>query len=173
MKISSQSVPQDQESVTFSHSVISLNQLLQNSKNTAYIFLTFRNNVKIFLSQNILQNILNVVYRTTLSIRTERTEKQWRHEEQSDQGLYCLSFYLLHLHNDTARKTELLSFRIFSILFSGVPILRGFHLKKCLLIAFEWRKWLLWAVTVRIMFLLDQAGHLKIIWNLVLYARLF
>ena len=71
-----QSVPQDQKSVTFSHSVISLNQLLQNSKNTAYIFLTFRNHVKIFLSQNILQNILNVVYRTTLSIRTERTDKQ-------------------------------------------------------------------------------------------------
>ena len=71
-----QSVPQDQKSVTFSNSVISLNQLLQNSKNTAYIFLTFRNHVKIILSQNILQNILNVVYRTTLSIRTERTDKQ-------------------------------------------------------------------------------------------------
>ena len=56
--------------------LFSLNQLLQNSKNTAYIFLTFRNHVKIFLSQNILQNILNVVYRTTLSIRTERTDKQ-------------------------------------------------------------------------------------------------
>ena len=70
-----QSVPQDQKSVTFSHSVISLNQLLQNSKNTAYIFLTFRNHIKIFLSQNILQDILNVVYRTTLSIRTERTDK--------------------------------------------------------------------------------------------------
>ena len=67
-----QSVPQDHKSVTFSHSVISLNQLLQNFKNTAYIFLTFRNHVKIFLSQNILQNISNVVYRTTLSIRTER-----------------------------------------------------------------------------------------------------
>ena len=76
IKISYQSVPQDQKSVTFSHSVISLYQLLQNSKNTAYIFLTFRNHVKIFLSQNILQNISNVVYRTTLSIRTERTDKQ-------------------------------------------------------------------------------------------------
>ena len=41
---------QDQKSVKFSHSVISLNQLLQNSKNTANIFLTFRNHVKIFLS---------------------------------------------------------------------------------------------------------------------------
>ena len=74
-----QSVPQDQKSVTFLHSLISLNQLLQNSKNTAYIFLTFRNHVKIFLSQNILQDILNVVYPTTLSIRTDRTDKQWRH----------------------------------------------------------------------------------------------
>ena len=71
-----QSVPQDQKSVTFSHSVISHNQLLQNSKITAYIFLTFRNLVKIFLSQNILQNILNVVYRKTLSIRTDRNDKQ-------------------------------------------------------------------------------------------------
>ena len=74
-----QSGPQDQKSVTFSHSVISLNQLLQNSKNTAYIFLTFRNHVKLFLSRNILQDILNVVYRTTLSMRTERTDKQRRH----------------------------------------------------------------------------------------------
>ena len=49
----------------FSHSIISLNQLLQNFKNTAYIFLTFRNHVKIFLSQNILHNVLNVVYRKT------------------------------------------------------------------------------------------------------------
>ena len=71
-----QSGPQHQKSVIFSHSVISLNQLLKNSKITAYIFLTLRNHVKIFLSQNILQNILNVVYRTTLSIRTERTDKQ-------------------------------------------------------------------------------------------------
>ena len=90
-----QSVPQDQKSVTFSHSVISLNQLLQNSKNTAYIFLTFRNHVKLFLPQNILHNVLNVVYRTTLSIRTERTDKTVKTlirlllEEQSDQGLYC------------------------------------------------------------------------------------
>ena len=51
-----QSGPQDQKSVTFLHSVISLNQLLQNSKITAYVFLTFRNRVKIFLSQNILRN---------------------------------------------------------------------------------------------------------------------
>ena len=76
VRATKQSVPQDQKSVTFSHSVISLDQLLQTSKNTAYIFLTFRNHVKIFLPQNILQNILNVVYRTTLSIRTERTDKQ-------------------------------------------------------------------------------------------------
>ena len=46
----------------FGDSIISLNQLRQNSINTAYFFLTFRNHVKIFLSQNILQNVLNAVY---------------------------------------------------------------------------------------------------------------
>ena len=51
-----QSGPQDQKSVIFLHSVINLNQLLQNSKNTANIFLIFRNHAKIFLSQNIMQN---------------------------------------------------------------------------------------------------------------------
>ena len=56
INVSIQSGPQDQKSVIFSHSVISLNQLLQNSKNTANIFLTFRNHVKIFLSQYIMQN---------------------------------------------------------------------------------------------------------------------
>ena len=70
-----QSGPQDQKSVTFSHSVISLSQLLQNSINTAYIFLTFRNHVKIFLSQNILHNVSNVVYCKNLSIRTNRSDK--------------------------------------------------------------------------------------------------
>ena len=61
---------------------------------------------------HILHNVLNVVYRTTLSIRTERTDKTVKAlfrlllEEQSDQGLHYLSFYLLHLHNDTARKTQ-------------------------------------------------------------------
>ena len=44
-----QSIPQDQKSVIFSHSVISPNQLLQNSKNTAYIFLTFRKGQNISL----------------------------------------------------------------------------------------------------------------------------
>ena len=176
--LSYQSVPQDQKSVTFLHSVISLNQLLQNSKNTAYIFLTFRNHVKIFLSQNILQNILNVVYRPTLSIRTERTDKQWRHwSDCSLRSSLIRVFTVCHsicfiCTMILQGKPKLFSFRIFSILFSGVPILRSFHLKKCLLIAFECRKWLLWAVTVRIMFLLDQAGDLKIRWNLVLCARL-
>ena len=51
-----QSTPQDQKSVMFSHSVISLNQLLHNSKNTANILLTFRNSVKVYLSQNIMHN---------------------------------------------------------------------------------------------------------------------
>ena len=53
-----QSGPQDQKSVIFSRSVISLKQLLQNFKNTANIFLTVRNHVKIFLSQNIMHNQL-------------------------------------------------------------------------------------------------------------------
>ena len=103
-KVVIQSGPQDRKSVTFSHSVISLNQLLKNFKNTANIFLTFRNHVKIFLSQNILHNVLNVEYHNTLSIRTDRTDKTMMTlirlllEEQSDQGLYCLSFYLLHIH---------------------------------------------------------------------------
>ena len=43
--------------------------------NTAYIFLTFRNHVKIFLSQNNLHNVSNVVYRKNLSIRTNRSDK--------------------------------------------------------------------------------------------------
>ena len=71
---STQSGLQDQKIVIFLHSVISSNQLLQHSKNLADIFLTLRNHVKIFLSQNIL-HVLNVVYRKTLSVRTERTDK--------------------------------------------------------------------------------------------------
>ena len=51
-----QSGPQPQKSVIFSRSVFSLNQLLQNSKKTANIFLTFRNHVKIFLSRNTMHN---------------------------------------------------------------------------------------------------------------------
>ena len=94
-------------------------------------------------------------------------------EEQSDQGLHFLSFYLLDSHISLQRKPKRFNFRIFSILISDVPTLRGFHQKKCLLIAFQCRNWILWAVTVRIMFLLDQAGSLKIRWNLVLYARLY
>ena len=46
-------------------------------------------------------------------------------EEQSDQGLHCLSFHLVLLHNILQRKSKLINFRIhvFSILISGVPIL--------------------------------------------------
>ena len=132
-----QSGPQDQKSVTFSHSVISLNQLLQNSINTAYIFLTFRNHVKIFLCQNILHNVSNVVYCKNLSIRTNRSDKTVKAlirlllEEQSDQDLHCFSFYLLHLHIILQGKPKLFNFRIFSILISVVPIFRRFHLKNC------------------------------------------
>ena len=130
-----QSRPQDQKSVIFSHSVISLNQLLQNSKNTANIFLTLRNHVKIFLSQNIMEDFSSAVYRKNLSIRADRTDKTVKTlnrlllEEQSDQGLHCLSFCLLHLHIILQPKPKLFNFRRFSILFSGVPILRGFLLK--------------------------------------------
>ena len=128
--------PEHQKSVIFSHSVISLNQLLKNSKNTANIFLTFRNHVKIFFSQNITHNFESVVYRKNLSIRTDRTDKTMKTlirlllEEQSDQGLHCLPFYLVHLHITPQRKPKLFNFnRIFSILISGISILRGFQLK--------------------------------------------
>ena len=50
-------------------------------------------------------------------------------EEQSDLGLHCLSFYLLHLHIILQRKLKLFNIRISSILISGVPIRRGFHLQ--------------------------------------------
>ena len=86
--------------------------------------------------QNILHNVLNVVYRKTLRIRTDRTDKTVKTliglllEEQSDQGRLCLSFYLLQLHIILQGKPKLFNFRIFSILISGVPILSGFHLKK-------------------------------------------
>ena len=107
-----QSGPQDQKSVIFSHSVISLNQLLQNSKNTANIFLISINHVKIVLSQNIMHNFLSVVDRKNLSIRTDRTDEIVKTlirlllEEQSEQGLHSLSFYLLHFIHHTATKTR-------------------------------------------------------------------
>ena len=135
-KFTIQSGPQDQKSVTFSHSVISLNKFLQNSINTAYIFLSFRNHVKIFLSQNVLHNVSNVVHCKILSIRTNRSDKTVKTlirlllEEQSDQVLHCLSCYLLHLHIILQGKPKLFNFRIFSILISVVPIFRGVHLKK-------------------------------------------
>ena len=68
-------------------------------------------------------------------IRTDRTDKTVKTrirlllEEQSDQGLHCLPFYLLYLLNILQGKPELFNFRIFSLLISGVPILRGFHLE--------------------------------------------
>ena len=105
-------------------------------QNTANIFLTFRNHVKIFFSENIMHNFQSAEYRKNLSIRTDRTDKTVKTlirlllVEQSDQGLHCLSFYMLHLHIILQRKPKLFNFRIFSILISGVPILRGFHLKK-------------------------------------------
>ena len=88
-----------------------------------------------YFSQNILHNVLNVVYHKTLSIRTDRTDKIVKTlirlllEEQFDQDLDCLSFCLLHLRIILQGKHKLFNFRIFSILISGVPILRGFHLE--------------------------------------------
>ena len=82
-----------------------------------------------------MHTFLSVVYRKNLSIMADRTDKTVKtlirllFEEQSDQGLHCLSFHLLHLHIILQRKLKLFNFRIFSILISGVPILRGVHLK--------------------------------------------
>ena len=76
-----------------------------------------------------------VVYRKNLSISTDNGAKTVKTlirllpEEQSDQGLYCLSFYLLHEHIILHQNLKLFNFSIFSILISGVRILRGFHLK--------------------------------------------
>ena len=128
-----QSGLQDQKSVKVSTNDYKI------SKNSDNIFLTFRNHVKIFLSQDIMQNFKSVVYRKNLSIGTDRTDKTvktlirlpFEEQEQSDQGLHCLSFCLLHLHIILQRKLKLFNFRIFSILSSGVPILRGFHLNVC------------------------------------------
>ena len=135
MYFSLQSGPQDQKSVTFSHSVTSLNQLLKNSKNTANIFLTFRNHVKIFLSQNIMHNFISAVYRKNPSIRTVRTDKTVKTlirlllEEQSDLSLHCLSFYLLHLHIILQRKPKLFNFRIFFNTYIRCSDSKSFHLK--------------------------------------------
>ena len=78
--------------------------------------------------------IKSAVYCKYLSSGTNKTDKTVKTlirlllEEQSDQSLHCLSFYLLHLHI-LQRKPKLINIRIISILISGVPILRGFHLK--------------------------------------------
>ena len=51
-----------------------------------------------------------------LSIRTDKTDKTVKtltrllFEEQSGQGLHCLSFYLLHLHMGIATKTQTVQF---------------------------------------------------------------
>ena len=135
-----QSGPQDQKSVIFSHSVIRLNQLLRNSKITANIFVTFRNHVKIFLSQNIMHTFQSAVYRKNLSIRTDRTDKTVKTlirlllVEQSDQDLHCghsICFIYTSCCNENPNCLILGHFQyLFHIyIISGVPILRGFHPK--------------------------------------------
>ena len=71
---------------------------------------------------------LKVVYRKTLSIRTaDRTDKTVKtlirllHEKQSDQGLHCLSFCLLHLHIILQGKPKLFNFRMYQYLFQVFP----------------------------------------------------
>ena len=81
-----------------------------------------------------MHNFLSAVCHKNLSIRTDRADKTMKTlirllVEQSDQDLHCLYFYLVHLHVILQRKPKLFNFRIFSILISAVPILRGFHLK--------------------------------------------
>ena len=49
--------------------------IIRPYKNTASVFLTLRNHVKIFLSQNISHNVLSAVYRKTLRIGSDRTDK--------------------------------------------------------------------------------------------------
>ena len=79
--------------------------IIKKFQNTANIFLTFRNNVKIFLSRNIMHNFKVFYTRINLSIRTDRTDKiikiliRLLPDEQSDQDLHCSPFYLLHLHS--------------------------------------------------------------------------
>ena len=131
-----------------------------------------------YFSPRILRIIFKVVYTVKISVlgQIERT-KQWRpwsdcslRSSQIRVFIVCHSICFIY----TSYCNENPNYSIlgyFSILISGVPILKV-SIWKCLLITFECRKWLLWVVTVRIMFLLDQAGSLKIRWNLVLYARL-
>ena len=92
-------------------------------------FLNLQKPCQIFLSQNILHNVSNVVYCKNLSIRSKRSDKTVKTlirlllEEQSDQVLHCFSFYLLYLHIILQGKPKLFNFRIFSILISIVQFL--------------------------------------------------
>ena len=66
-----QSEPQDQKSVNSLQGIISITQLLQHFKHAAEAYLTFRSYVIIFLSHNISDNVQNVVYLKTLSIKID------------------------------------------------------------------------------------------------------
>ena len=58
-KLYTQSGPQDQKSVIFSHNIISLNQLLRNSKNSANIFL---------MSKYFILGILCIIFKALYAV---------------------------------------------------------------------------------------------------------
>ena len=70
-----------------------------------------------------MHDFYSVVYRKNLSIRTDRSDKPVKTlirlllEEQSDQGLHRLSFFLLHLHIILHRKPNCSILGYFQYLF--------------------------------------------------------
>ena len=140
---------------------------LKKENNTANIFLTIRNYVNCF-SLGIFCIMFKMLSTVKISIRRNRSDKTMEMQirlllkEKSDQDLHCSSFYLLLSNIILQRKSKLFNFMFLNTYFrcSNFP---GFHRKKCLLIAFECSMRLLWAVTIRIVFLLDQAGESGIV----------
>ena len=104
-----------------------------------------------------------------ISIRRNRSDKTVEMqirlllEEQSDQDLHCSSFYLLLSNIILQRKSKLFNFMFFKYLFQVFQFLQVSNGKKCLLIASKCSKRLFWAVIIRILFLLDQAGESGIV----------
>ena len=72
--------------------------------------------------------IIHVIYHKIVSIGTDRSEQTVQTQirlllrEQSDQGLQCLPFHLLHLD----KKPNCSIFRIVMVIILGVPIFRAF-----------------------------------------------